>query len=181
MRYIPVSGMTGENLTSQNRECTLYKWYKDGPTLLQGIDCPLERGSVPWINLFSVSDVFKSLMLGGVVVSGRVQTGVCVVGDELRIMPINQKCTIKNIFLNNISTEAALVGQTVEISLNGLDDDPLNVLNGQVLCEINRPVPLAREVEARIQTFDTLKIPMIKGTQLSCHHQMLNSAQSFRN
>ena len=175
VRYIPVSGMTGENLTSQNGECKLYKWYKDGPTLLQGIDqfpagTRLRAMDKPF--RFSVSDVFKSLMLGGAVVSGRVQTGVCVVGDELRIMPINQKCTIKNIFLNNISTEAALVGQTVEISLNGLDDDPLNVLKvGQVLCEANRPVPLAREVEARIQTFDALKIPMIKGTQLNCHHQ----------
>ena len=175
VRYIPVSGMTGENLTSQNKECNLYKWYKDGPTLLQGIDqfpagTRLRAMDKPF--RFSVSDVFKSLILGGAVVSGRVQTGVCVVGDELLIMPINQKCTIKNIFMNNISTEAALVGQTVEISLSGLDDDPLNVLRvGQVLCEAYRPVPLAREVEARIQTFDALKIPMIKGTQLNCHHQ----------
>ena len=175
VRYIPVSGMTGENLTSQNLDCKLYKWYKHGPTLLQGIDgfpagTRLRAMDKPF--RFSVSDVFKSLLLGGAVVSGRVQTGVCVVGDELYIMPINQICTIKSIFLNNISVDAALVGQTVEIGLNGLDDDPLNVLKvGQVLCDANRPVPLAREVEARIQTFDSLKIPMIKGTQLNCHHQ----------
>ncbi len=176
VRYIPVSGMTGENLTSQiNTDCALYKWYKNRPTLLEGIDTfpagtRLRAMDKPF--RFSVSDVFKSLLLGGAVVSGRVQTGVCVVGDELYIMPINQTCTIKSIFLNNISVDAAVVGQAVEISVTGLDDDPINVLKvGQVLCDINRPVPLAREIEARIQTFDSLKIPMIKGTQLNCHHQ----------
>jgi elongation factor 1 alpha-like protein len=55
--------------------------------------------------------------------------------------------------------------------LNGIDDPESTLFVGQMLCPPANPIPLANEIEIRIQTFPALSVPLIKGTELSCHHQ----------
>merc|ERR1711871_198091 len=111
------------------------------------------------------------MMLGGTVVAGRIQTGVCSVGEPLLLMPSGLACSIKSMLCNHIGIKAAVVGQNVEILLTGIDDPESTLFVGQMLCPPANPVPVANEIEIRIQTFPALSVPLIKGTELSCHHQ----------
>ena len=43
----------------------------------------------------SIADVYKSQRLGALTVSGRIQTGTLVVGDQVRVMPVYELCTVK--------------------------------------------------------------------------------------
>jgi elongation factor 1 alpha-like protein len=174
VRYIPVSGLSGENLVTR-KEKLLTDWYSDGLTLAEGIDqfpVGARVGALKKPFRLSVTDVYKSSTLcNAVVVAGRVQTGACVIGDKLLLQPTHLDCTVKNLSCNNTYVNAVVAGQNVEISLAGIDDILSQLKVGQMLCAQECPVPVTNEVEIKIQTFAALKTPIIKGTQLSCHHQ----------
>jgi elongation factor 1 alpha-like protein len=102
-------------------------------------------------------------------VSGRIQTGTVVVGDQVQVMPINELCTVKN--LNDhrgIPCKAAVAGTNVELGLQGLDDASMLHV-GCLLCDPIRPIRLVVSFEAQIQTLDTLSIPLVKGIQFTMH------------
>ena len=70
----------------------------------------------------SVADVYKSQRLGPMTVSGRIQTGTLVVGDQVRVMPVYELCTVKAMSDHRgMPCKCAIAGTNVEIGLVGLD------------------------------------------------------------
>jgi elongation factor 1 alpha-like protein len=117
----------------------------------------------------SVADVYKAQRLGPMTVSGRIQTGTLVVGDQLRVMPINELCTVKAMSDHQgVPTKAAIAGTNVEVGLMGLDDEAM-LHAGCLLCDPFNSIPVVRKFDAQVQTLEALGIPIVKGSQLTMH------------
>ena len=136
--FIPVSGLSGINLT-KGLPVTLLegKWYT-GSCLVQAIDnfVPATRPvNKPF--RFGVSDVFKSMNLGHAV-SGRIYTGAIQVGDKVLLMPLGERVTIKGIERNGLPSKVAGAGDHVEMGVTGIDPVVLKI--GSTLCSIAQPI-----------------------------------------
>lgn len=122
--YVPVSGLSGENLTTTSTEEKLTTWYS-GPTLLSAIGQSLQPvflgllyfySTLSRLHAFSdgfrsperflnrparlvISDIFKSTgSSSGCCLAGRMDSGMVQTGDKLLVMPLNEIANIKGSF-----------------------------------------------------------------------------------
>lgn len=167
--YIPCSGLTGENLVKPPTSPDLLSWYT-GPTLISVIDNfrmperPIER---PF--RMSINDIYKGSG-SGFCVSGRIESGILCVNDKILLCPCKEQATVKNISMDEIPQNTVFAGDQVSVTLFGIDIT--NVSIGNVLCDINRPIPLAARIRARIIVFNITN-PITKGYPVVVHHQSL--------
>eukprot|EP01029_Cantina_marsupialis_P023887 TRINITY_DN60210_c0_g1_i3.p1 TRINITY_DN60210_c0_g1~~TRINITY_DN60210_c0_g1_i3.p1 ORF type:complete len:421 (-),score=132.34 TRINITY_DN60210_c0_g1_i3:130-1392(-) len=167
VQFVPLSGFTGENLVKSSEEA-LQSWYK-GPTLVEAIDkIESSRRLISRPFRFCVSDVYKSPTLG-VTVAGKVESGVVMAQDRLLVLPVGESCTVKGIECQGDSVKYGVAGDNVEIGLGDIEQECLTL--GSYLCPTNHPIPIVPRFEGKIQTFGTLKVPIIKGRQLILHIQ----------
>lgn len=125
MAIIPVSATDGDNVTAKS-ERTL--WY-DGDSLLGyletidvaaddaegGFTMPIQRVCRPHSN-------FRGFQ-------GQIETGSISIGDEIRILPSNEKAKVKEIITGFDSVQKAVKGQAVNICL----DKEIDVSRGCVI------------------------------------------------
>lgn len=125
MAVIPVSATDGDNVTSKS---TRTLWY-DGESLLeylenidvasddveQGFTMPIQRVCRP-------NSSFRGFQ-------GQIETGSVSVGDEVRILPSNEKARVKEIIAGFDSVEKAVKGQAANICL----DREIDVSRGCVI------------------------------------------------
>jgi len=169
VRFIPVSGLTGENIVERKSE-VLNAWYK-GPTLMEMIDtfkAPPRDVEKPF--RLCISDTFKTLTLGQAI-GGKIETGAVIPKDRLLLMPLNEVVTVAKIESRGIPVNVAAAGDAVEIGLKDVSDFSA-VTPGQYLCDIEYPISLVSRFEAQIITLD-LKVPLLKGSQLVLYTQSL--------
>ena len=107
VRFIPVSGWTGANLTKA--DAANMPWYK-GPTLLQALDefveppKPIEKPlRLPVQDVYTITGV-------GTVPVGRVETGKIKVGDWIVIMPVGLSAEVKSIETHHTQMQEAMAG-----------------------------------------------------------------------
>uniref|UniRef100_A0A6U4E4V9 Tr-type G domain-containing protein n=1 Tax=Phaeomonas parva TaxID=124430 RepID=A0A6U4E4V9_9STRA len=199
IRFVPVSGLTGANVGGPASRATeegeasagpLRAWY-DGPTL---IDC-LDAFTIPPRQL----DKPFRLIINDVVAFGRDKaraSGVCVAGrvrqgSKLVVMPIGDVVHVRKMFRNRPKNadsggatspygdtltsaeeevERGAAGDSLDVVISGVEDCSRIAL-GSVLCKARRAelVPCSRKVQVQMRTFDTLKVPMIKGSAYMLH------------
>ncbi|KAK9766011.1 hypothetical protein K7432_005217 [Basidiobolus ranarum] len=179
--FIPVSGLTGENmikLSEDNHE--LRSWYS-GPTLLEKIDS-FEPPARPLDKPFRlpVSDFFKGGVgsTSGVTVSGRIEGGTIQIGEQVGIAPIGEYAIVKAIESNEESVKWAAAGDTVMITLTNIDLLQLSI--GSVLCSPTSMIPVASTFKAQIVVFD-IAVPITIGYPVILHHQSLNEPAVITN
>jgi elongation factor 1 alpha-like protein len=107
-----------------------------------------------------VSDVFRSEIPGstGLVAVGRVASGWISFRKPVLVVPSvagSPLPSVRSIRLANAPASEpdcnlAWAGQTVEVTLGGVPDDMLTVRQGSVLCWPSHPIPVVKEVKARI-------------------------------
>ncbi|EAL65499.1 hypothetical protein DDB_G0283769 [Dictyostelium discoideum AX4] len=179
IRFIPISGFTGENLIDR-QESKLLKWYDSKqPTLIECIDS-FSVGERLLNKPFrmNISDVYKSSSKGYVAVGGKIEAGLLGNGDKILISPGNDICTIKSIRRNNLESEWAVGGDNVDLSL--VVENPSILRVGCILSDPEKPIPLSKRFIAQIVTF-TLPIPMTNGYQVVFHaHSMEEPATITR-
>jgi elongation factor 1 alpha-like protein len=162
--FVPVSGLTGENISTQ-KEQKLTSWYS-GPTLLDRIDAftspPRE---IEKSFRLSISDIYREVQQSsGVTICGRIESGFVSVGDRLLILPQSELCTVKGIKVSQgVPVDFATAGENVDIILTGVQIN--NIAVGNVLCDPEKPSPLSRLFTAQIITF-TLPHPLTRGQPL---------------
>eukprot|EP01113_Clastostelium_recurvatum_P043110 TRINITY_DN7078_c0_g1_i1.p1 TRINITY_DN7078_c0_g1~~TRINITY_DN7078_c0_g1_i1.p1 ORF type:complete len:670 (+),score=206.95 TRINITY_DN7078_c0_g1_i1:27-2012(+) len=174
--YVPISGLTGENLVKVT-DARLSSWY-DGPTLAGRIDAfePAERLLAKPFRM-AVSDVFRGLQMGGIGVAGKIEAGFVAVGDKLLIEPVNEVCTVKSIRADSEQVEFAKAGDNVDLGLG--DVEVTHVNPGDILCDPHRPCPIARSFRAQIITFAQLPLPITAGHQIIVYTHHLSEAATI--
>lgn len=118
IKYIPVSGLTGDNLikpiSSKNAN-----WYK-GPTLEELIDNlePPQRAIDAPVR-FIINDISKNITGGqGLNLYGKLESGIISINTEYIILPSGNKEKIKSITLNKKNVQYIIPGQQAELILN---------------------------------------------------------------
>ncbi|KAI1314573.1 HBS1-like protein [Mortierella claussenii] len=189
--FIPCSGFTGENLVRRSKPgeicngsavsdadvpdsvkevLTTFSWYK-GDTLIETIDkldAPTRAVERPF--RMSVTDVFKGT--GGISAAGRLEAGHIQVGEAIMVMPGSEMAVVKSMEMNDEPTRWAAAGDSVLLTLSGIDI--LQVNNGSVLCGREHPIPVTTHFAAQIVVFD-VKVPITTGFPIIMHHQSQNS------
>lgn len=185
VRFVPVSGLNGDNVNNSESKSQLFNWYK-GPSLIDAIDNfkPAQR-NVDKPLRFVATDVFGEGK--GMTVSGRVVQGTVKVGDIVVVYPIGDRAVVNNIdhgsafsgrsigSIPNSSAadrKTAVAGDSVDIVLPDIDIS--RVSPGAVICPVGKPVPLKRKILAQIVVMDNLSVPIINGTQVSLHIQSVD-------
>ncbi|EGC31114.1 hypothetical protein DICPUDRAFT_5246, partial [Dictyostelium purpureum] len=177
IRFVPISGYTGENLVDR-KDPRLTKWY-NGSTLVDYIDSfSVGERLINKPFRMNVSDVYKSSTKGYVSVGGKIEAGLLGVGDKVLISPGSEVCSIKHIRRNNNESEWAVGGDNVDLSL--VVENPALLRVGVILSDPEKPIPLSKRFIAQIVTF-TLPIPMTNGYQAVFHaHSMEEPATITR-
>ncbi|KAG2202156.1 hypothetical protein INT46_005794 [Mucor plumbeus] len=176
--FVPVSGLTGENLIKKSEIAQLTSWY-DGPSLMEQID----KFDAPTRLLdkalrMRVTDFFKGGIgsSGGVSVAGNIESGTLQVGEQIMIVPGNEVGFVKTMQVNEEPATWAAAGDSVLMTLVNLDI--MNLSTGCVLCTGAKPVPVTTTFEAQIVVFD-IRIPITPGYPVVLHHGSLDEPASI--
>lgn len=173
--FVPLSGLTGENLVKAPTEKKLADWYT-GPCLLEVIDkfkSPERPVTKPF--RMSVNDIFKGTG-SGFCISGKIETGVLNVGDKVLVCPLKETATVKAILINDVAQSIVFAGDQVTITLLGFETQNISI--GNVLCDPSAPIHVVTRFVAQIVVFNN-KIPITKGFPVILHHQSLVEAANI--
>ncbi|KAF8796514.1 HBS1-like protein [Argiope bruennichi] len=170
VKFVPCSGLTGENLVKNPDVPELKNWYS-GPTLLEIIDNfkPPER-LVDKPFRMCVGDVFKGAT-GGFCAAGKIEAGFVKNGDKVLAMPAGEQAIVKAISADERSLTYGFAGDHVMLQLSGVDFN--NISTGSMLCSIDKPVKVTSRFEARLVIFN-ISVPITKGFPVILHYQSLS-------
>lgn len=125
VKTIPVSATEGDNVTTRS---SCMPWYK-GPTLLEYLetvdtdDGTVEEGFVmPVQRVCRPNHTFRGFQ-------GEVEAGQISVGDEITVLPSNEKAVVKSILMTDREVQAAVKGQPVTLQM----DREIDISRGCVL------------------------------------------------
>jgi elongation factor 1-alpha len=144
IRFVPVSGWTGENLVKRSDKMT---WYT-GPTLIEALDMlevPAKPTNKPL--RMPVQDVYTITGIGTVPV-GRVETGTLKPGDTIVFMPSNKTAEVKSIEMHHTSIPMAEPGDNIGMNVRGIAKN--DVHRGDVAGPVDNPPTVAKEFIGQI-------------------------------
>jgi len=172
--YVPVSGLTGENLTTAPTEDKLKQWYT-GPSFVQAIDgFRTPERSLNQAFRLVISDIFKSTgSSSGFCLAGRIESGMIQTAEKLQIMPLNETANVKGVAINDFPCLSAFAGDQVVLTVTGPDPSAISV--GSVLCDPSQLIRVTSRIEARIVIFN-VDIPITKGYPVVLHYQSVSEA-----
>ena len=84
-------------------------------------------------------------------------------GTRILVQPGNHAGTVKSVEMNNTAVPLAMVGDTVDVALNGIDAAAVSA--GSMLCLPQWPVPLVSRFKARVVVLE-VAMPILKGRQV---------------
>lgn len=144
IRFIPVVGPTGENVTRRSENM---KWY-NGPTLEEALDefqvppKPIDKPlRIPIQEVYSKSGV-------GTVPVGRVESGVLKVNDRIVFMPVGKVGEVRSIETHYMRLEKAEPGDNIGFNVRGVEKKDLK--RGDVAGHLDVPPTVADEFTARV-------------------------------
>lgn len=149
---IPVSATEGDNVTEASGNIP---WY-EGPVLLDyletvPIDEEKEEGFyLPVQRVCRPNHTFRGFQ-------GQIEAGSVNVGDEITVLPSNEKASVKSIHLLNKTVDEAAIGQPVTIQL----DREVDVSRGCVLTK-DTSLQVATSFEVTLLWMDDEKLELGK-------------------
>ena len=149
VRYIPLSGWTGENLIEKSDNT---KWYR-GPTMLEALDMivPPKRPSDKPLRL-PLQDVYKIGGIGTVPV-GRVETGLLKPGMNVVFCQANITSEVKSVEMHHESVEEAQPGDNVGFNCKNVSYKDIS--RGMVVGDVkNDPPKAAASFTAQVIVMD---------------------------
>jgi len=118
--FLPMSGLTGDNIKDRNKTPS---WYT-GPTLfeiLNKVKIP-ERDATKAFRI-PMLDGFKDM--GAVMAVGKVEQGTVKPGMKCLVSPIGQKCTIVSVCIDDEEVRYASCGENISLKMHGVSEDEL--------------------------------------------------------
>jgi len=146
--FLAVSGLFGENIAKKSDKMP---WYK-GPTLLEQLDkfdTPKKPTDLPM--RMAVQDVYEITGIGTVPV-GKIETGIMKIGQKIKVLPGRSgkgiDGEVKTIEMHHEQLKEAPAGDNVGVNIRGVGKK--DIARGDVICDANKPVPIAAEFTAQI-------------------------------
>eukprot|EP00761_Pharyngomonas_kirbyi_P010805 gb/GECH01010828.1/.p1 GENE.gb/GECH01010828.1/~~gb/GECH01010828.1/.p1 ORF type:complete len:469 (+),score=121.14 gb/GECH01010828.1/:1-1407(+) len=170
--FLPGSGLTGKGLTDRipEEECS---WYQ-GKCLLETLeDMPPPARLLDSPVRLPITDRYKEK---GVVIHGKLESGVIKTNDKLTIMPSRKTAEITNISIDNNTIETAQPGDNLRLRVKGVDEGDVNI--GFVLCDREKPVPAVKSFVAQVKLLDYKSI-ICPGFKAIMHIHALQTECTF--
>lgn len=141
--FIPIAGLTGENLKDKGSNSP---WYS-GPTLFQCFDqVPLPPRNENDKFVLPVYDRIKSR---NIFAYGKIEKGIITEGTQVLVMPSGVKSTVTGIFVEETKIRRGVPGDNIRLVMTNIDTDNINV--GSVLCTIGNPCHVADKVIVKMK------------------------------
>ncbi|HEY6695906.1 MAG TPA: adenylyl-sulfate kinase [Solirubrobacteraceae bacterium] len=138
---IPVSALHGDNVVERSQNAP---WY-DGPPLLRHLEqIEVARDRNLDDSRFPVQWVVRATDYRGY--AGQVASGILRAGDEVVVLPRNERTTIERIETADGPVDAAFPPMSAVVHLAG----DLDAGRGSMICGVDDPPPVARRLDARI-------------------------------
>jgi translation elongation factor EF-1alpha len=193
VRFLPASGLSGENLVSIEESNPVKVWYS-GPTLLDAIDQfrePNRQVNKPFRAVITaVMKESKQVCDVSVkVLQGRISKGRGVgVGSTSSLARLDSSDTptassqiqqgsqfiadVRKICVDGVNCDILFAGQNGVLSLgdrSGLSGEEMCLREGIVLYKGPPPLMKCRKFKATIQTMSSLVLPIIKGSSFDLY------------
>ena len=148
VQFVPIAAYPGDNVVKKSENMA---WY-NGPTLIEALDKLKEPEKPRDLPLrLPIQDVYNITGVG-VVVVGRVETGVLKVGDKVIAVPGREgkgvPGEIKSIEMHHEPLQEAEPGDNVGINVRGFGKK--DIARGDVIGKADNPPKVATEFTAQI-------------------------------
>ena len=149
--FLPVSGLKGYNLKDRAPE-GVCPWYQ-GPSLFEILDAIeiVGRDANGPLRL-PVLDKYNDR---GCVITGKVESGRLVLGNNVLLMPNSRHAEVIGITINDKEVISAKPGENVNVKLKGIADT--NVFRGDIICHEDLHVHAVREFEGQLVLLELLE------------------------
>lgn len=162
--YVPISGLTGDNIVNKVSDKTC-SWFK-GDTLMEILDnLPVENRDE---NAALRMPILEKVKEQGVVAHGKIESGKVAVGDKIMISPSGFPAQIKEILDHkNESVAFARPGENVQITLIHINDEGM-ISKGDVISGRENVTPVTKMFEAEMDLLEMLPQKPILSKGYSC-------------
>ncbi len=144
VKFIPVSGMKGDNLREKSENTP---WY-DGPTLIDALDdFEVPEKPIDKPLRLPIQDVYTITGIGTVPV-GRVETGVLKPKDRVVFQPTGKEAAVMSIEMHHETIQEAMPGDNVGFSCKGLSKK--DVRRGDVVGPASNPPTVVKDFTAQV-------------------------------
>jgi elongation factor 1 alpha-like protein len=159
IKFVPCSGLSGENVVKRSFGQTPYDWIAEAwPTLLhtleQSIPQATSREKVEKPFRMQITDVFRGGIPNPLSIAGRISGGLIQVGDSVIIQPSGESAAVKAIEVNAEARDWAVAGELCNLHLTDVDAQYLR--SGDTVCDSRKPVAVARTITVDITALDSL-------------------------
>ncbi len=162
VKFIPVSGLTGDNLQNVVKASTCPWWeglYKAAEnntseaTLISCLDALHIEGRDAAAPLrIPVLDRYHER---GTIALGKVESGSVKVGQKVMVMPTKNTYEVQAILINDLPVRSAKPGENVKVKLGGAGVE--DVQKGYMLCNVAKPCHAATRFECQLALVDLLE------------------------
>lgn len=166
IQIIPVSATEGDNITKVS---IFMPWYYGLPLLhyLEEIDTHINDNKqgfiMPVQRVCRPNHTFRGFQ-------GQIELGSINIGDELTILPSNEKAKVKSIYVTNNKVNKAIIGQPVNIQL----DREVDVSRGCVLVK-DKKLELADMFNSTILWMDDVELVAGRNYMIKCGTKILSA------
>lgn len=131
IRFVPVSGLLGTNLTElDEKDVESQKWYSNDTLLnmINSFKIPERLHHYPTRFIISDCGISSINGLNGFCLNGKVEGGIINENDDYLILPAAIKVKIRTIKFHEEKVEYVLAGNSCEVMLKGLEDHEASLI-----------------------------------------------------
>lgn len=151
LAFVPCAGLTGENVYHKAAASKM-TWYS-GRSLVEELEAsqPAKRLVAQPLRL-TIADVFRASPQIALSISGRLETGGLQVGEQIIIMPANERAIVRGLEVAGENADYAVAGYIATLHLANID--PVHVRIGDVVCTPENPMNNISVFVAKVLAFE---------------------------
>ncbi|EPY23017.1 peptide chain release factor subunit 3 [Strigomonas culicis] len=170
--FMPVAGLTGENLLKQSGVCS---WYS-GPTMMDFIDELVLPESKTEEDVLCVPLVGAYKDDGKTFIYGKVESGSIAVGEKIQVLPAKQEAVVEGISIESTEFEKCYPGDNVHLRVRGIDEADIHT--GYVATSVPTSLRAVEYFQARVVILDVKNI-ICAGSRFMLHIHAAQEEASF--